>query len=291
MVYSYYKYKGAFMAKELTAADVWAIIAETGKQIAANSADIKKEAEERKALRRELNAFIKASKEESEERRASFREFRASFGELRASIKEDAEERKASFGELRASFRELRASIKEDAEERKASVRELKALNKEAVEERKAMAKELNAQIKKVDEQLGGIGQSNGDWTEEYFQNALEAKLEFAGQHYDVMEKNFSRSNKDLKDEYDIAMFNGTSVAIIEIKYKVKIRDLKKMVTKKVPNFRALYPEYANHDLYLGIGSLSIAQNIFKKAEELGIGLLRQKGDTIEVETSFVKPY
>jgi hypothetical protein len=86
-------------------------------------------------------------------------------------------------------------------------------------------------------------------------------------------------------------MYNGNSVAIIEVKYKVQTKDLEKMVTKKVSAFRTLFPVYADHKVYLGIGSMSFNSRVYAKAKELGIGILKQKGDTIEADTSFIRAY
>ncbi|GHV81041.1 hypothetical protein AGMMS49944_28320 [Spirochaetia bacterium] len=94
-----------------------------------------------------------------------------------------------------------------------------------------------------------------------------------------------------IKDEFDIVMYNGNSVALIEVKYKVQTEDLEKMVTNKVSNFRTLFPYYADHTVYLGIGSMSFTDRIYEKAKELGIGMLKQKGDAIEVDTSFARAY
>lgn len=56
----------------------------------------------------------------------------------------------------------------------------------------------------------------------------------------------------DLQDEFDIILINGTSVAIIEIKYKVRPNDIEKLF-KKMENFRILFPIYKNYKLYAGM--------------------------------------
>jgi hypothetical protein len=135
------------------------------------------------------------------------------------------------------------------------------------------------------------MGYSNRVYPKDRFVNALAKKLEFAGQHYDAMDRNLQRNNDKLKGEFDIVMYNGNSVAIIEVKYKVQTKDLEEMVTKKVSAFRTLFPVYADHKVYLGIGSMSFNNYVYAKAKELGIGILKQKGDTIEADTSFIRAY
>jgi len=46
-----------------------------------------------------------------------------------------------------------------------------------------------------------------------------------------------------LEDEYDIVLYNHTSVAIIEVKYKAHTKDIP-IVLKKAETFRILFPEY-----------------------------------------------
>jgi hypothetical protein len=86
-------------------------------------------------------------------------------------------------------------------------------------------------------------------------------------------------------------LYNGESVALIEIKYKARPEDLEKMVDKKVPNFRELFPYYNDYKVYLGLGSMSFNPYVCAKAQELGIGLLKQVGETVEAEPGFVKAY
>jgi hypothetical protein len=151
--------------------------------------------------------------------------------------------------------------------------------------------KETERILESVGIQLGNIGHNNGDFAEEYFQNALKDKMEFAGLHFDSFGKNVSWKKGKVQDEFDFVMTNGTAVALIELKYHVHISDVEKMVTKKLPNFRTLFPDLANHKIYLGIGSMAFNDEILEAASNLGIGILKQKGETIEIDTSSVKAY
>jgi Holliday junction resolvase-like predicted endonuclease len=113
------------------------------------------------------------------------------------------------------------------------------------------------------------MGSSNGAYAEDYFANAMEEKMEFAGQKYTDIARNMNKKTKSKKDEFDIVLYNGESVAIIEIKYKARTEDLEQMVDKKVPNFRALFPYYKDYKVYLGLGSMSFSDRVSAKAHEL----------------------
>ncbi|GHT82824.1 hypothetical protein FACS1894137_02460 [Spirochaetia bacterium] len=191
------------------------------------------------------------------------------------------------FQETDRKFQETDRKFQETDRKFLAMIEETRVVSKERALE----GEKLDKRIKEVTEQLGGMGNSNGAFAEDYFANALSEKKMFAGLQFDEVEINMKSKQGALKDEFDIVMYNGTSVALIEVKYKAKKEDLEKMVQKKVSNFRTLFPYYAGHKVYLGIAGLSFNDQVYAKAKELGIGMLKQKGDAIEADTGFVRAY
>jgi hypothetical protein len=155
---------------------------------------------------------------------------------------------------------------------------------------------ELGITVKDLKSNVNGISDSNGEFAEEYFFTSLKRKMEFAGVHFDDIDKDIKLLRKlpngeRLKDQFDIVMINDDAVAIIEIKYTARKGYPAIMVNQKVPNFRTLFPDYAGYKIYLGLGALSISKEVAKEAKELGIGLLRQVGETVEYETNWVRAY
>ncbi len=53
-------------------------------------------------------------------------------------------------------------------------------------------------------------------------------------------------------------------------------------MNKKYPNFKKLYPEYANHKHQLGLASFHIEEDIKEKALSEGVSIIQRKGDVIE---------
>jgi len=154
----------------------------------------------------------------------------------------------------------------------------------------------LGITVKDINSNVVGIGHSNGEFAEEYFYNSLKKKMEFAGVHFDDISTDFKllRKNQDgrrIEDQFDIVMLNGEAAAIIEIKYKARKDDPKQIVNRKVSNFRFLFPDYAKLKIYLGLAAFSFEESAEIEAKELGIGLLRQVGETVEYETNWVKAY
>jgi hypothetical protein len=158
--------------------------------------------------------------------------------------------------------------------------------------ETKQLFDKLGIKADNINTKVEGISKSNGMFAEEYFFRSLEEKKEFAGIHFDYVSNGFkglikTSDGSRLEDQFDIVMINDNAVAIIEIKYKADSDDIIKLAGKKAKNFKTLFPVYKDFDLYLGLGSLSFNEYVVNKAKEYGIGLLKQKGNTIEYKNDW----
>ncbi|GHV35700.1 hypothetical protein AGMMS4952_27880 [Spirochaetia bacterium] len=197
----------------------------------------------------------------------------------------------AMFQDIGRKQEETYRQMKETDRQMKETERILKESGKETDRILQKLGKETDRLIEENWQLIGGMANSDGDAAEEHFASSLESKMMFAGQHYDAIIRNLNKKTGNLRDEFDIVLYNCTSVAIVEIKNKANQEDVTKLVTQKLPNFRTFFPEYKDHAIYLGIGSMSFDSRVVTTAQELGIGILRQKGDTIEADTGFVRAY
>ncbi|MCL2434984.1 MAG: hypothetical protein FWD09_02450 [Lentimicrobiaceae bacterium] len=144
--------------------------------------------------------------------------------------------------------------------------------------------KETDKKFAALNKQLGGISNSNGAAAESYFINSFMKSMEFAGQKYDSIDSNFKRKVKslNLQGEYDLALYNCTSVVIIEIKYKADETDVDDLL-EKAPIFKQLYPQYTNLDLYLGLAALHFSKGVEKKSKQQGIAVIKQVGENMVI--------
>jgi len=170
------------------------------------------------------------------------------------------------------------------------------AETRQQIEKTSRQMAETDKKLKELGIHVAGITDSNGMFAEEYFFNSLENKLEFAGVSFDNISRDFnlmrkSKDGKRVRDQFDVVLLNGDAVALIEIKYKGRKDDLSKMINQKITNFKYLFPQYAKHKIYLGLGGFSFEKNVAREAEKLGIGLLKQVGETIEYQTDWVRAY
>ncbi len=157
---------------------------------------------------------------------------------------------------------------------------------------------ELTAQMKKTDAtlermgiQLGGINDNTGMTTEDYFYNSMYDNPVLGGIRFDTIRKNIHTKTKRLEDEYDIVLYNGDCIGLIECKYKAHEKDLRKLIDKKVGNFRLLFPDFKDYKIYLGLASFSFYPELETMAKENGVAILKQKGQVVEISADNLKAY
>ena len=199
-------------------------------------------------------------------------------------------------------FAETREQIAENgrqmAETRKqmAETRELFAETREQMAETDKKVKELTASIEATRKEIGGIGDSYGMHAESYFLESLRRGMKFGGITFDLVEDDIGKAFKLPNGEwqyaqFDIVMTNCDSIAIIEVKSKVKQDDVKGLVYRKVDHFKIIYPQYSNFKFYLGIAGFSYEKEAVKEALDRGVGILKLCGENVEIEDKHLRVY
>ena len=189
-----------------------------------------------------------------------------------------AEQLAQSISELKSSQQKTDEQMRKTDEQIKANSQEMKASKKELDEQ----IKETSKGLKKLQKLVGNISNNQGDIAEEFFYNSLKHKPNLAGINYDFIDKNVTRSKNQIEDEYDILLVNGKDIAIIETKYKAHTNDIERLINKKYPNFKELYPEYKDYNHHLGLASFNMNDDVKTTAAKNNVILLQRKGDIIE---------
>ena len=192
----------------------------------------------------------------------------------------DAKQREAE-REAEAKIREAEREAEKAAEREAAKIREAEAKHREAEAERR---------YQKLEKLVGGISSNTGHYAEEFFQNAFSKTLTFAGIKFDKMIRNLKIEKKE-SCEFDIVMVNGDTIAIIEAKNRVHPDFVEELATKKLTQFRKLFPEYANYRIILGVAGLSFDDTVVEEANKFGVGIVRQDGKAVEVNADGIKVY
>jgi hypothetical protein len=172
-----------------------------------------------------------------------------------------------------------------------ANLQEIDRLQKENALQMKESSAEFDRRMKEMQKKLGGIDDSQGSFAEEYFFNSFEkGEKNFFGKKFDDIEKNVKVRLKDLKDEYDIVLYNADSVALIEVKFKVR-KDHIAMLKKKSETFKILQPYYKDFNIYLGLASLVFPSHLEQECINEGIAVIKQVGDMVVITDGHLKVF
>ena len=195
------------------------------------------------------------------------------------------------------TFESVWATLQENAQQQKETERLMKEQfaaeeqrRKESEKKSEKKWEEFWKSMKAMQKELGGVGNSNGKVAESYFVNCFAKSMEFAGQKYDSMDSGLKRRIKslNLQGEYDLLLYNCTSVVVIEIKYSADKTDVDDLL-EKAPIFKRLYPQYANFDLYLGLAALHFGKGVEAKSKKQGIAVIKQVGKNMVIYDAHLK--
>jgi len=158
-------------------------------------------------------------------------------------------------------------------------------------EETDRQMQETDRRMKELQKSVGSITNNYGSFAEEYFFNSFEkGQQNFFGKKFDEISRNLELVWKNLKDEYDIVLYNDDAVAIIEVKFKAHENDIN-TVLKKAETFKILLPNYKDFNIYLGLASMSFYPALEKKCIENGIAIIKQVGDKVVINDKNLKVY
>ena len=167
------------------------------------------------------------------------------------------------------TFESVWAALMENREQQKENAQQLektKQLMEKQFAENERQRQEFRESMKAMQKELGGVGNSNGAVAESYFVNSFTKTMQFAGQKYDSIDSGLKRKVKslNLQGEYDLVLYNCTSVVIIEIKYDAEKKHVEWLL-EEAAVFKQLFPQYANFDLYIGLAALHSTADIISK--------------------------
>ena len=225
------------------------------------------------------------------------------FAETDRLFKESSAKSDREFAEMRQQFNE-RDKKREKAWEKREKKREKEWEKREKEwekrdeewEKRDEEWAKYEKRMKRMENDLGAWSNNHGSFAEEYFINSFEdGEQNFFGEQFDEMEyclkpKSIKVNGVKLQDEYDIVLYNHSSVAIIEVKFKAHENDIAKTM-KKVNTFRILCPEYKDYKIYLGLASMSFYPEVEEKCNEQGIAIIKQVGDLVVINDAHLKVF
>ena len=164
---------------------------------------------------------------------------------------------------------------------------------KKQEEENRTWAREWKKQMKQMSSNIGGIGDSNGHFAEEFFFKGLNSTMSLGHHKFHDIERDLRRhsTKKNLQGQYDIVLTNTDTIVVVEVKYKLSEKYVRRFYDKGLKNFKQLFPFFSNYKLYGAVASMSDPGEASKLAKEYGLFVLGQSGNDLEIINDHVKPY
>ena len=153
-----------------------------------------------------------------------------------------------------------------------------------------AASNKTDEKLNRLSEMYGGVSSNLGSAAEEFFLNSLTANPVVGGIKFDNIMPNLRISKKNKQGEFDIVLVNGSSVAVIEVKYKVHPSDIEK-ATKNLKRYRDFFPEHKSYDLYGGIAGFSVPPDAVKAAKEQGLFVLKRVGEILKTDAKEMRAF
>jgi hypothetical protein len=175
-------------------------------------------------------------------------------------------------------------------------IKETERIVKETTQQMKEtdrQMKETDRRFKEMNNLFGSWANNHGSFAEEYFFNSFEnGKTNFFGENFNEVKRSIRPKLRgiNLDDEFDIVLYNDSSVAIIEVKYKAHENDIPG-VLNKAKTFRILCPDYKDFNIFLGLASMSFYPELEQKCINNGIAIIKQVGETVVINDYHLKVF
>ena len=201
----------------------------------------------------------------------------------RVANKEFKEAQRVNRAEFKESRRVANEELREAQRVRSEELKESRRAIDRQIESTNEQMKATDRKLKSLGIHLDGITKTTGEDVEEFFYSSLTARdLKLGNIKFDVAIKNLLSKKKDGRShEIDIFLENGNSVAIIEVKNKVKQQSLEQL-DSIIENFYEFHPAFKNYKIQGAIAGKIFSKDLQKRALKKGFIVLTQQGNNIE---------
>ena len=90
------------------------------------------------------------------------------------------------------------------------------------------------AQLAETKRILSGIGINLGQAAEDFFAHSLQKNKKLGKVKFDAVALQLKGHKGKVQDEFDVVMYNGNSVGLVEVKHKVHPGDVEQLITRKL---------------------------------------------------------
>ncbi len=186
------------------------------------------------------------------------------------------------FQETDKKFRETKEIMRKQSQDKEISFQELREIIRKQSKEADRRFKETDRMVRGVSRNIGGLNNSIGEVTEEYFLGALKRMKEFAGMKIEFG-GNLHKQLNNLEAEYDAVLFGKDALIVVEVKHKLTRDDVLRFFGKSLPAFKPLFPLYSNFRVLGAVAAMTAHKAAIKLAISKGLYVITQSGQKISV--------
>lgn len=197
------------------------------------------------------------------------------YAEIRRILKEGAEYSRQSERMLASLTEKLNALAEQSEETKRILAEQSERADRQRAEYYEKWEK-IDLWMKESNRRLESFGFVQGEIAEDLFirtvKDAMRRQNIFIDKVHPYLESEGA-------GEYDIVAVNPTDVFVFEIKNKLRVNHLEKFRKVQLPRFKDIFPQYADHTLYGGVGALVVKKQLEEQARSFGLYVLTQGGD------------
>jgi len=161
-----------------------------------------------------------------------------------------------------------------------------KKMTEEAELSRQKTAKENDKAMKELRQQIGGIANKFGSFTEGL---ALPSMTKILREHFkmEVISPSVRVSKNGMDAEIDVLAYSNSSINeayVVEVKSHLREEAITQLNTL-MGNFRALFPEHADKKVFGIIAAVDMSEMLKKRVLEAGFYVARIQDETFSLDT------
>ncbi|MBF0153424.1 MAG: DUF3782 domain-containing protein [Magnetococcales bacterium] len=276
------------MPQNLTVDDIWKLFEETNRLFRESEAKSKAEAEARmkeaEARMKETEARLKEA-----ETRLKEAEARQLARQQEADARQKARQQEADAWQ-KARQQEADARLKEaEARQQEANAwqKEWAARLEHDLQETRRSLRESHAEtervVKEVSKQIGQLGSRWGEFVEGLVAPACETLFAERGiPIHKVSPRVKAKLPGNRRMEIDILVVNTDTVALVEVKSKLKQENVREHLTR-LAEFKDFFPEYASRRVLGAVAGIVIEEGVDRFAMSAGLFVIVQSGETVHL--------
>ena len=182
---------------------------------------------------------------------------------------------------------EEEAKRREENEQAEAKRREEWAIFDKKWQESLEKWDKADRQLKEVKTEVGGMSNTFGEMVEHLVVPGIEERLGDLGFRFDEISprRRIKDKNGNTEIEIDLVLENSETIVAVEVKGKVRARDIKEYCTKSLETLRKILDQRKDERKLLGVMAGAVFGMEQKRmAREAGLFVIVQTGDTMKLE-------